>query len=279
MTSGDWVFGDAEADAPRDYPTTRWWFGVAANPLPSQMTPAELTTTAKARYAAARSAGADLRAAVDSGDPDERRAADAQMFQALSAMDPETTRDKRYVPDDAGGDEEALRKIMMRIPAPASCAISRDGCTATRGAGTARSATRARTPRRAGTSQQERGSDWTLALATSARGAGLAAALPSVAARHRSVGPHAGDHDEGWVRKTAPSRLRSPVRAGERGIRDLCFDAEVGGHGCGSGGIGMRPSTQSPSPAWRHPMWAPITLAWRDSTRSLRPSLLVKSTS
>lgn len=84
---------DAEADAVRNYPETRMWFGRVA-----------------------RSAGAHLRAAIGSRDPDEGSAAAAETLQSLSTMDPETTSDKLHVPDDASEYEEALQKIRMRIP-------------------------------------------------------------------------------------------------------------------------------------------------------------------
>lgn len=78
--------------------------------------PEELTETEQARYRAARSASEDLRAAVDSGDPNERSAAFGQLMQALSAMHPDKTCDKIHLPDDAEGYEDGLRAIMMRIP-------------------------------------------------------------------------------------------------------------------------------------------------------------------
>lgn len=78
--------------------------------------PEELNETEQAQQRAARSASEDLRAAVDSGDPDERSAAFGQLMQTLSAMDPESTRDKMHVPEDAGEHRDGLVAILRRIP-------------------------------------------------------------------------------------------------------------------------------------------------------------------
>lgn len=104
-----WGIADAEADATNGYERTRAWFVALREPE-------ELTDTEKARYAAARVASGDLRAALDSGDSDERTAAFGQLMQTLSNMDPETTRDKLHVPDDAGPHRDALVRILRRIP-------------------------------------------------------------------------------------------------------------------------------------------------------------------
>ncbi|MFV8172484.1 MULTISPECIES: hypothetical protein [Mycolicibacterium] len=106
-----WGTIGAEADAAADYPRTRAWFAAIREPEIE-----ELTDTEKARYEAARSASTDLRAALDSGDADEKHAAFGQLMQTLSAMDPETTRDKLHVPDDAGEHRDGLIAIMRRIP-------------------------------------------------------------------------------------------------------------------------------------------------------------------
>lgn len=104
-----WGVTAAEADACTGYQSTRAWFAALAGPE-------ELTETEQAQQRAARSASEDLRAAVDSGDPDERSAAFGQLMQTLSAMDPETTRDKLHIPDDAGEHRDGLIAIMQRIP-------------------------------------------------------------------------------------------------------------------------------------------------------------------
>lgn len=78
--------------------------------------PEELNELERTQQGAARAASEDLRAAVDSGDPDERSAAFGQLIQTLSAMDPESTRDKLHVPDDADEHEAGLRAILRRIP-------------------------------------------------------------------------------------------------------------------------------------------------------------------
>jgi len=77
--------------------------------------PPELTETEKARHRAAHAASADLRAAFETGDQDERYAAAGQFLQAISKLDP-TTRDKLHVPDDAGEYRYDLIRIMLRIP-------------------------------------------------------------------------------------------------------------------------------------------------------------------
>lgn len=78
--------------------------------------PEELTVVEQARQVAARSAFADVRDAMDSGDPDERMAAFGQLVQTLSGLNSEVTRDKLHVPDDAGQYRDALVSIMRRIP-------------------------------------------------------------------------------------------------------------------------------------------------------------------
>lgn len=86
--------------------------------------PEELTETEQARYRAARSASEDLRAAVDSGDSDEKRAAFGQLLQTLGNMNPDDTRDKMHIPDDAGPHRNGLIAIMQRIPDGWGCWIS-----------------------------------------------------------------------------------------------------------------------------------------------------------
>ncbi|WP_018600933.1 hypothetical protein [Mycobacterium sp. 155] len=104
-----WGLAEAEADAANGYARTRAW-------LMALREPEELTDTEKAQQRAARAASGDLRAAMDSGDLDERHAAFGQLMQTLSNMDPDATRDKLHVPDDAGEYREALIAIMRRIP-------------------------------------------------------------------------------------------------------------------------------------------------------------------
>lgn len=106
-----WGLTEAALDAKLGFDLTRRWFAIVARAEPE-----ELTDTEQARYRAAGAATADLRAALDSGDADERTAAFGQLMQTLSAMDPVTTRDKLHVPDDAGEYADALRKILLRIP-------------------------------------------------------------------------------------------------------------------------------------------------------------------
>lgn len=76
----------------------------------------ELTETEKARHRAAHSASDDLRAALISGDEDERAAAMGQFLQTISQLDPAATRDKLHVPDDAGQYRDDLVAMMLRIP-------------------------------------------------------------------------------------------------------------------------------------------------------------------
>jgi hypothetical protein len=78
--------------------------------------PEELSEVEKARYRAARSASAEVRSALDSGDSDETAAALGQFMQALSGLDPESTRDKLHVPEDAGQHRDALVTMLLRIP-------------------------------------------------------------------------------------------------------------------------------------------------------------------
>ncbi|ORA27399.1 hypothetical protein [Mycobacterium aquaticum] len=106
-----WGVEAAEVDARSGYKCTRWWFSEVANPSPDL-----LTETEHAQLRAARAASADLRSALDSGDPDERRAAFGQLMQTLSNADFDATRDKLHVPDDAGEYRDGLIRIMRRIP-------------------------------------------------------------------------------------------------------------------------------------------------------------------
>lgn len=78
--------------------------------------PEELTEVEQARQTAARSAFADVRSAMGSGDPDERSAAFGQLMQTISGLNSEVTRDKLHIPDDAGQYRDALVAIMRRIP-------------------------------------------------------------------------------------------------------------------------------------------------------------------
>lgn len=85
-------------------------------PMSDDSAPEELSAIEAARYRAAHSAGDEFRDAFVSGDPDERSAAAGQFLQALSQLDPEGTRDKLHVPDDAGEYRDALIAMMLRIP-------------------------------------------------------------------------------------------------------------------------------------------------------------------
>lgn len=78
--------------------------------------PEELTEIERARQEAVRSAFADVRSALDSGDPEERNAAFGQLMQTVSGANSRETRDKLHVPDDAGQYRDALVAIMRRIP-------------------------------------------------------------------------------------------------------------------------------------------------------------------
>lgn len=102
-----WGVGAAEADARTDYTSTRKWFSVLAEQE-------EPTETEKARYSVARSASADLRAAVDSGDPDKKHAAFGQLMQTLSNMNPDETRDKLHAPDGAGPYRDAMDVLVRK---------------------------------------------------------------------------------------------------------------------------------------------------------------------
>ncbi len=106
-----WGVTSAEADAVRGYARTRKWFAAVAKAEPE-----ELNELEQAQQRAARSASADLRAAVDSGDPEEKRAAFSQLMQTLGAMNPDETLDKLHIPDDAGEHRDDLIRIMRRIP-------------------------------------------------------------------------------------------------------------------------------------------------------------------
>ncbi len=78
--------------------------------------PPELSDIEKARYRAALTARQDLHTALDTGDAGLQRAAAGQFQQAISQLDPDATRDKLHLPDDAGEHEDALRAILLRIP-------------------------------------------------------------------------------------------------------------------------------------------------------------------
>ncbi|MCB0927115.1 MAG: hypothetical protein KDB70_04150 [Mycobacterium sp.] len=78
--------------------------------------PEELTETERVQRAAARSAISDSRAAMASGDEAERHAAAGAFLQALNQLNPDETRDKLHVPDDAGPYRDGLIAIMSRIP-------------------------------------------------------------------------------------------------------------------------------------------------------------------
>ncbi|SHX68689.1 Uncharacterised protein [Mycobacteroides abscessus subsp. abscessus] len=106
-----WGLTEAALDAKLGFDLTRKWFAIVARAEPEV-----LTETEQARYRAAGAATADLHVALDSGDADERTAAFGQLMQTLSAMDPETTRDKLHIPDDAGPHRDALVQILLRIP-------------------------------------------------------------------------------------------------------------------------------------------------------------------
>ena len=106
-----WGLEAAEQDAAVDYYATRWWFSEVANPSPD-----ELSETEHAQLRAARSATADLRDALDSGDTEGRRAAFGKLMQTLSNIDFDETRDKLHIPDDAGEHRDGLIAILRRIP-------------------------------------------------------------------------------------------------------------------------------------------------------------------
>lgn len=78
--------------------------------------PEELSEVEKARYRAARSASAEVRSALDSGDSDEKTAALGQFMQAISAFGGAELRDKLHIPDDAGEYRDALVAMLLRIP-------------------------------------------------------------------------------------------------------------------------------------------------------------------
>lgn len=78
--------------------------------------PEELSDVEKARYRAARSASAEVRSALDSGDSEEKAAALGQFMQAISAFGVAELRDKLHVPDDAGERRDALVAMLLRIP-------------------------------------------------------------------------------------------------------------------------------------------------------------------
>lgn len=106
-----WGVEAAEVDARSGYYATRWWFSEVANPSPDQ-----LSETEHAQLRAARSAAADLRDALDSGDAEGRRAAFGQLLHTLSNIDFDSTRDKLHVPGNAGPYRDGLVKILRRIP-------------------------------------------------------------------------------------------------------------------------------------------------------------------
>lgn len=106
-----WGVEAAEQDAAVGYYATRWWFSEVANPSPDL-----LSETEHAQLRATRSATADLRDALDSGDAEGRTAAFGQLMQTLSNIDFDETRDKLHIPDDAGPYREGLIRILRRIP-------------------------------------------------------------------------------------------------------------------------------------------------------------------
>ncbi|MCB9441174.1 MAG: hypothetical protein H6523_13110 [Mycolicibacterium sp.] len=78
--------------------------------------PEELTEVERVQRAAARSAISDFRTAMASGDEDERHAAAGAFLQSMQQLNPDETRDKIHVPEDAGEFRDSLISIMCRIP-------------------------------------------------------------------------------------------------------------------------------------------------------------------
>ncbi|WP_234713704.1 MULTISPECIES: hypothetical protein [Mycolicibacterium] len=77
----------------------------------------EMTPEEKASLAASRAAVDDLATAIVQGaDPEEAASALAAARQANTQLDREALLNKIHMPDDAGEYEDALRRIMMRIP-------------------------------------------------------------------------------------------------------------------------------------------------------------------
>lgn len=82
----------------------------------SDTEPEELSAVERARCSAAHAANADFRDALEAGSEDEKHAAAGAFMNALQQLDPESTRDKLHVPDDAGEHRDGLIAIMRRIP-------------------------------------------------------------------------------------------------------------------------------------------------------------------